>query len=117
MSRVTAGYTRRRRHNKILKQTKGYRGTRRNRYKAAAEALIKAGAYAYRDRRQKKREMRRLWIVRINAASREQGMKYSDLIDGLAKAGVEINRKMLAELALHDPSAFGKFVEIARGAN
>ncbi len=117
MARVTAGYTRRQRHKKVFKETKGYRGTRRNRYKAAAEALIKAGAYAYRDRRQKKRDMRRLWIVRINAAAREQGIRYSELIDGLAKAGVEINRKMLAELALHDPAAFVKFVEIARGVN
>jgi large subunit ribosomal protein L20 len=114
MSRVSAGYTRRRRHNKVFKQTKGYRGTRRNRYKAAAEALIKAGSYAYRDRRQRKRDMRGLWIVRINAAARERGLRYSQLIDGLSKAGVEVNRKVLAELAVNDPAAFDKFVEIAR---
>ena len=114
MTRVTAGFTRRRRHNKIIKQTKGYRGTRRNRYKAAAEALIKAGAYAYRDRRQVKRDMRGLWIVRINAAARERGLRYSQLIDGLNKAGVEVNRKVLAELAVNDPLAFDKFVQIAK---
>ena len=116
MTRVTTGYTRRRRHKSILKDSKGFRGTRRNRFKAAAEAVIKAGAYAYRDRRVHKREMRRLWIVRINAATREQGMRYSEFIDGLAKAGVEVNRKLLADLALHDPAAFNKFIEVARGA-
>ena len=115
MTRVTVGYTRRRRHKKILKQSKGYRGARRNRFKAAAEAVVKAGAYAYRDRRQRKRDMRRLWIARINAATREQGMRYSEFIGGLTKAGVEVNRKVLADLALNDPGAFGKFIEIARG--
>jgi len=114
MTRVTAGFTRKRRHNKVFKQTKGYRGTRRNRYKAAIEAMVKAGAYAYRDRRQLKRDMRSLWIVRINAATRNRGLRYSEFIDGLTKAGVEVNRKVLAELAMNDPAAFDKFVEIAR---
>lgn len=116
MTRVTTGYTRRRRHKKILKQTKGFRGARRNRFKAAAEALLKAGHYAYRDRRQRKRDMRRLWIARINAATRERGLRYSEFIDGLNKASIEVNRKVLAELALNDPAAFNKFVETAKQA-
>ena len=115
MTRVSAGYTRRHRHKKILKQSKGYRGTRRNRFKAAAEAVIKAGAYAFRDRKQRKRDFRRLWIVRINAAAKERGMNYSEFIAGLTREGVEVNRKMLAEIALHDPAAFDKFVGIAKG--
>ena len=116
MTRVSAGYTRRRRHKKVLSQSKGYRGTRRNRFKAATEAVIKAGAYAFRDRKQRKRDFRRLWIVRINAAAKERGMNYSEFIAGLTKAGVEVNRKMLAEIALHDPVAFDKFVGLAKGA-
>ena len=116
MTRVTAGYTRHKRHKKVLKQTKGYRGARGVRYKAAAEAVLKAGAYAYRDRRVRKRDMRRLWIARINAATRERGLRYSEFINGLSKAGVEVNRKVLADLALKDPVAFDKFVEAAKQA-
>ncbi len=116
MTRVTTGFTRRRRHNKILKQAKGYRGARGNRYKAAAEAVLKAGAYAYRDRRRKKRDMRRLWVVRINAAVRDKGLRYSEFIDGLKKAGVEVNRKVLADLALKDPVAFEKFIDTAKAS-
>jgi large subunit ribosomal protein L20 len=116
MTRVTAGFTRRRRHKKVLKQSKGYRGARGTRYKAAAEAVLKAGNYAYRDRRLKKRDMRRLWVVRINAAARAQGLRYSEFINGLKKAGVEVNRKVLADLALKDPAAFLKFVETAKAA-
>jgi large subunit ribosomal protein L20 len=115
MTRVTTGYTRRRKHKKVLKQSKGYRGARRNRFKAAAEAVVKAGHYAYRDRRQRKRDMRRLWIVRINAAVKERGMRYSEFISGLKKAKVKVNRKVLAELALNDPAAFDNFVGIAKG--
>ena len=116
MTRVTAGNTRHKRLKKILKQAKGYRGARGVRYKAAAEAVLKAGAYAYRDRRVRKRDMRRLWIARINAASRERGLRYSEFINGLSKAGVEVNRKVLADLALKDPAAFDKFVDTAKQA-
>jgi large subunit ribosomal protein L20 len=116
MTRVTTGYTRRRRHKKVLKQSKGYRGARRNRFKAAAEAVVKAGHYAYRDRRQRKRDMRRLWVARINAAARERGIRYSEFMAGLGKAGVDVNRKVLAELALNDPAAFDKFAELAKDA-
>jgi large subunit ribosomal protein L20 len=106
MTRVATGVKRRRRHNKVTTATKGYRGTRRNRFKAAKEAMIHARAYAYRDRRNFKRDIRRLWIVRVNAACREEGMTYSQFINTLKQQNVLLNRKMLAEIAVRHPGAF-----------
>ena len=114
MSRVKRGVTTRRRHNRILKQAKGYRGARSRLIKTAREAVEKGWKYAYRDRKQRKREFRGLWIVRINAAAREHGLSYSRLISGLKREGVEIDRKVLADLAVSDPRAFGALAEIAR---
>ena len=99
MPRVKRGVTAHARHKKILKAAKGYRGARSNVFRVAKQAVIKAGQYAYRDRRQRKRQFRRLWIARINAAARECGLSYSRFMDGLHKTGIEIDRKMLAELA------------------
>src|ERR671925_1231928 len=107
MPRVKRGVTARARHKKVFKQTKGFRGRRKNVYRVAKQALMKAGQYAYRDRRQKKREFRSLWIARINAAARPLGLSYSRLINGLSLAGIEIDRKVLAELAVNDAAAFG----------
>jgi large subunit ribosomal protein L20 len=114
MPRVKRGVTARARHQKILDQAKGYRGRRKNVYRVAKEAVMKAGQYAYRDRRQRKRQFRALWIVRINAAARELGMKYSSFMDGLAKAGVEVDRKVLADLAVFDKPAFTALAEQAK---
>ena len=114
MPRVKSGVTAHRRHKKILKLAKGYRGARSKQFKKANETVMKAGAYALRDRRVKKREFRRLWITRINAAARINGISYSRLIMGLTKAGVAVDRKMLSELAVSDMTAFEKFVEIAK---
>ena len=114
MPRVKRGVTARARHKKVLDQAKGFRGRRKNVYRIAKEAVMKAGQYAYRDRRNKKRTFRRLWITRINAAARLEGMSYSELMHGLSKAEVEINRKMLADIAVHDRDAFRRFVELAR---
>lgn len=114
MPRVKTGVTAHRRHKKILKLAKGYRGARSKQFKKANESIMKAGAYAYRDRRVKKREFRRLWIARINAAARMNGISYSKLIYGLTKAEVAIDRKMMAELAVSDMAAFEKLVEIAK---
>src|SRR6187455_3781283 len=111
MPRVKRGVTAKARHKKVLTQAKGYRGRRNAVYRIAKEAVIKAGQYAYRDRRAKKREFRALWIARINAAAREHGLSYSRLINGLLKAGIEIDRKVLAELAVHDAAAFGAICE------
>ena len=116
MPRVKRGVTARARHQKIFALAKGYRGRRKNVYRVAKQAVMKAGQYAYRDRRQRKRQFRQLWIVRINAAARINGTTYSRFIAGLAKAGVEVNRKMLADLAVHDAAAFAKLVEIAKNA-
>ena len=116
MARVKTGVTAHARHKKILKLAKGYRGTRSRLFKKANESVMKALYYARRDRRAKKREFRKLWIARINAASRINGLSYSRVIAGLTKAGVEINRKMLADLAVHDAAAFAKLVEIAKNA-
>jgi large subunit ribosomal protein L20 len=116
MARVKRGVTKQRRHKKVLELTKGYRATRSTNFKRAHEAVMRAGQYAYRDRRTRKREMRRLWIQRINAAARMNGMAYSQFINGLTRAGVEVDRKMLADVAVRDPQAFGKFVEMAREA-
>ena len=114
MARVKRGVIAGRRHKKVLAKAKGYYNARRKVFRAAKQAVIKAGQYAYRDRRAKKREFRALWIARINAAAREHGLSYSRLINGLIKAGVEIDRKVLAELAVHDPAAFGAIAEQAK---
>ena len=111
MPRVKRGVQARARHKKILKEAKGYYGARRKVYRVAKQAVIKAGQYAYRDRRQKKRVFRALWIARINAGARECGISYSRLINGLHAAGVEVDRKMLADIAMHDMDAFRKIVE------
>ena len=113
MARVKKGVTAHARHKKILKLAKGYRGTRSRLFKKANETVMKALYYARRDRRAKKREFRQLWIARINAAARINGTTYSRFIAGLAKAGVEVNRKMLADLAVNDAAAFAKLVEVA----
>ncbi|BCL74558.1 50S ribosomal protein L20 [Jeongeupia sp. HS-3] len=114
MPRVKRGVTARARHKKILKLAKGYRGRRKNVYRVAKQAVMKAGQYAYRDRRQRKRQFRTLWIARINAASRECGLAYSRFMNGLKKAGIEVDRKVLADLAVFDKPAFAKFVEQAK---
>jgi len=111
MPRVKRGVTARARHKKVLSQAKGYRGRRKNVYRIAKQAVMKAGQYAYRDRRAKKREFRRLWIARINAASRALGVTYSRFMAGLKKAKIEVDRKVLADLAVNDPAAFGSIVD------
>lgn len=116
MARIKRGVTSRRRHKAILERASGYRGTRSRLFKRANEAVMRAGQYSYRDRRSRRRQMRRLWIIRINAASRENGMPYGRFIDGLNKAGVVIDRKILADLAVRDPKAFSEYVNIARAA-
>jgi large subunit ribosomal protein L20 len=116
MPRVKRGVTARARHKKVLEQAKGFRGRRGNVYRIAKEAVMKAGQYAYRDRRQKKREFRALWIARINAAARELGMTYSTFVNGLAKAEIDIDRKVLADLAVHDKAAFAKIAEQAKAS-
>ena len=116
MARIKRGFTSRRRHKAVLQRAEGFRGTRNRLYKRANEAVMRSLQYQYRDRRNRKRDMRRLWIMRINAASRQLGMSYSHLIAGLTRAGVEVDRKMLADLAVRDPEAFAKFVEIANQA-
>ena len=116
MPRVKRGVVARRRHKKILKQAKGYYGARSRVFRVAKQAVIKAGQYAYRDRRQRKRQFRALWIVRINAAARMNGLSYSRLIAGLKKAAIEIDRKVLADLAVHDKDAFGVLAEKAKAS-
>ncbi len=111
MPRVKRGVTARARHKKVLALAKGYRGRRKNVYRIAKQAVMKAGQYAYRDRRAKKREFRRLWIARINAGSRAQGLTYSKFVAGLKKAKIDLDRKVLADLAVNDPAAFGSIVE------
>lgn len=111
MPRVKRGVTARARHKKVLNQAKGYYGARSRVYRVAFQAVIKAGQYAYRDRRQRKRQFRQLWIARINAASRELGLTYSQFANGLKKAAIEIDRKMLADIAVHDKAAFAGIVE------
>ncbi|UCF60293.1 MAG: 50S ribosomal protein L20 [Anaerolineaceae bacterium] len=113
MTRVKGGTTSRRRHKKILKLTKGMYGTRHRLFRRANEAMMKSLWYAYRDRRTRKRDLRRLWIARINAAARQNGTTYSRLIHSLKTAGVRLNRKMLADLAVRDPKAFTAVVEAA----
>jgi large subunit ribosomal protein L20 len=116
MARVKRGVVAKARHKKVLKQAKGYYGARRKVYRVAKQAVIKAGQYAYRDRRQKKRQFRRVWIVRINAAARQFDMSYSRFMDGLNKAGIEVDRKVLADLAVHDIAAFGALAEKAKAS-
>ena len=116
MPRVKLGVTAKARHKKILVQSKGYRGRRGNVYRIAKEAVMKAGQYQYRDRRNRKREFRALWIARINAAVREMGMSYSVFMNGLKKASIDIDRKVLADLAVHDKTAFNKIAEQAKAS-
>jgi len=114
--RVKGGTRTRYRHKKVLRQTKGYYGTRHRLFRRANEAWMKANWYAYRDRRQRRRDLRRLWITRINAAARENGLPYNRFIHGLKVAGVELNRKVLADLAVRDAETFAQLVEVAKGA-
>ena len=114
MTRVKSGVQTKRRHKKILKEASGYFGSKHRLYKSAKEQLMHSSVYAYRDRRQKKREFRKLWITRINAACRMNDISYSKFIDGLNKAGIEVNRKMLSEIAINDMDAFKELVEVAK---
>lgn len=114
--RVKGGPRLRRRHNKILQVTKGQRGGRHRLFRTANQAMMKAGVYQYRDRRNRKRDMRRLWIARINAASRQYGLSYSRLMYGLKEAGIELDRKLLADLAVTDDAAFAQLVDTAKQA-
>ena len=116
MARVKRGVTTRAKHKNILEQAKGYRGRRKNTIRVARQAVEKAGQYAYRDRRAKKRKFRSLWITRINAATREVGMTYARFIDGLSKAGIAVDRKVLADLAVKEPEAFKALAEKAKAA-
>lgn len=114
MPRAKTGVVRRRRHKRILKRAKGFWGSRSKNYKNASQTLLNAATYSYRDRRNKKRDFRRLWIQRINAATRLHGMSYSVFIAGLKKAGVEVDRKMLADIAVREPAAFAQLVSAAK---
>ena len=116
MPRVKSGMTNRARHKKVLKEAKGYFGSKHRLYRSANEQVMHAGKYAYRDRKQKKRDFRKLWIIRINAACRENEISYSKFINGLTKAGININRKMLSEIAIDNPKAFAELVETAKSA-
>ena len=115
MSRVKRGVTAHAKHKKVLRKAKGYYGARSKVYRVAKQAVIKAGQYAYRDRRQRKRQFRTLWIARINAAARENGLSYSRLIDGLNRANIEVDRKVLADLAVFDAAGFSALAEKAKG--
>ncbi|MEC9078924.1 MAG: 50S ribosomal protein L20 [Arenicellales bacterium] len=116
MPRVKRGVTARARHNKVLSRAKGYRGARKNVFRVANQAVMKADQYAYRDRRQRKRQFRTLWIVRINAAARIHELSYSRLIDGLNRANIELDRKVLADMAVNDEAAFAALAERAKAA-
>jgi large subunit ribosomal protein L20 len=116
MPRMKRGVIARARHKKVLKAAKGYRGRRKNVYRVAKQAVMKAGQYAYRDRRQKKRQFRTLWIARINAGARELGLTYSRFMNGLKKASIELDRKVLADMAVFDKVAFAKLVDTAKAA-
>ncbi len=116
MARVKRGVVAKARHNKVLKKAKGYYGARSKLFKTAKQAVIKAGQYAYRDRRQRKRQFRALWITRINAAARQHDLSYSRLINGLNLAEIEVDRKVLADIAVHDPEAFGAIAAQAKAA-
>jgi len=114
MARVKNGAVTKARHKKVLKQAKGYFGSKHRLYKSAKEQLMHSGQYAFRDRKQRKRDFRKLWITRINAACRQNDISYSRFIEGLNKAGVEVNRKMLSEIAINDPKAFSDLVKVAK---
>lgn len=114
MSRVKRSVHARKKRRKVLSEAKGYYGRKHSSYRFAKEQVQRSGQYAYRDRRNRKREFRRLWIIRINAAARREGLSYSQLMHGLKQAGVEVDRKMLADIAVHDAEAFRRFAEIAR---
>lgn len=116
MARVKRGVVAKARHKKVLDKAKGYYGARRKVFRVAKQAVTKAGQYAYRDRRARKREFRALWITRINAAARMHGLSYSRLINGLKKAEIDIDRKVLADIAVHDPDAFGAIAEQAKAS-
>ena len=116
MPRVKRGVTAKARHNKVLSRAKGYRGARKNVFRVANQAVMKADQYAYRDRRQRKRQFRTLWIVRINAAARVHELSYSRLIDGLSRANIELDRKVLADMAVNDEAAFAALAERAKAA-
>ena len=116
MSRVKRGIRTRARHKKVLKQAKGYFGKKSKLFKVANQAVLKSGNYAYRDRRQKKRDFRKLWIARINAAARQNGLSYSKFMNGLKVAGVDLDRKVLSDIAITDPKAFAALVEQAKAA-
>ena len=116
MARVKRGTTTHARHKKVIKLAKGYRNRRKNTFRAAIQAVERAGQYAYRDRRAKKRDFRALWIQRINAASRECGLNYARFMNGLKKAGIELDRKVLADVAVHEPDAFAALVDQAKAA-
>ena len=116
MARVKRGVTARKRHKKILKLAKGYYNARRKVFRVAKQAVIKAGQYAYRDRKQRKRQFRALWITRINAAARINGMSYSRFINGLKKANISLDRKVLADMAVHDKTGFAAVAELAKSA-
>jgi large subunit ribosomal protein L20 len=114
--RTRKGAARTKAKRRLFKRTKGFRGGRNNLLRTAKETVIRADAYAYRDRRQRKRNFRRLWITRINAAARQRGLRYSEFMSGLGKSGIELNRKMLSEMAIHDPTAFDAIVEQVKEA-
>ena len=116
MPRVKRGVVSRASHKKVLARAKGYRGRRKNVFRVANEAVMKAGQYAYRDRRQRKRQFRTLWIARINAAAREAGLTYSTLMNGLKRASIEVDRRVLADLAVRDPAAFTKLAQSAKAS-
>jgi large subunit ribosomal protein L20 len=114
--RTKKGSARTRAKRRLFKKTKGYRGGRNNLLRTAKETLVRSGAYAFRDRRRKKRDFRRLWITRISAAARQRGLRYSEFINGLSRSGIELNRKMLSEMAIHDSAAFDAVTEQVRAA-
>ncbi|MBP2025305.1 50S ribosomal protein L20 [Peptoniphilus stercorisuis] len=115
MARVKRAVNSKKRHKKVLKQAKGYFGAKSKLYRPANQAVMKSLNYAFIGRKQRKRDFRKLWIARINAATRQNGMSYSKFINGLKKANIEINRKMLSEMAINDPQSFAKLVEVAKG--
>lgn len=117
MSRIKRGVAAQKKHKKILRRARGYRGSRKTVFRLAKQAVLKAGVYAYRDRRRKKRDFRRLWTIKINAASRKQGLTYSKFVSGLKKAGIELDRKVLAAMAVHYPEEFSKLVEKVKNSS